>query len=111
MSKKTRARTRTPKQPPPKRQLPWIWITAGAALLLIVGGLSLAWGSSPTVSPDPAFTPEVSGSPALEIDQAVVNEGDVKLNTMVRTSYTLRNVGDEPLQILGEPQVELVEGC
>jgi hypothetical protein len=40
-----------------------------------------------------------------------VDEGYQKLDEAIRTSFTLRNEGDATLQILGEPQVELVEGC
>jgi hypothetical protein len=40
-----------------------------------------------------------------------VDEGYRKFNTSVRTTFRLSNVGDQPLQILGQPQVQLVEGC
>jgi hypothetical protein len=40
-----------------------------------------------------------------------VDEGYVRFNVPVRTTFRLSNVGDQPLQILGQPQVELVEGC
>lgn len=76
-------------------------------VLLVAGVLALRTPSSSA----PAVAPEVTGSPRLAVDQTVVDEGLVKLDTIVRTSYRLRNVGDQPLHILGEPQVELVEGC
>lgn len=52
-----------------------------------------------------------NGTPKLVVNQTVVDEGYQKLDTVVRTSFTLRNEGDAPLRILGEPQVQLVEGC
>jgi hypothetical protein len=59
----------------------------------------------------PAVAPEVSGSPRLAVDKTVVDEGYVPYNQMVRSTFRLSNVGDQPLQIQGEPQVQLVEGC
>ncbi len=60
---------------------------------------------------DTNFEPEVAGAPGVAVDQEVVNYGDVKLGTTVNTVFNVRNVGDEPLEILGEPRVELMEGC
>jgi hypothetical protein len=62
----------------------------------------LVFGSPDTTS---------GGTPDLVVDQTVIDEGYVKLNTPVRTSFILRNEGDGLLQVLGEPQVQLVEGC
>jgi hypothetical protein len=47
----------------------------------------------------------------MEIAQERVDYGDVKVNTPIETIFHIRNVGDQPLQILGEPQVEVVRGC
>lgn len=102
MAKRSRHKT---KQPP--RRFPWLLLAAGGVVLLVAGVLALRTPSSSA----PAVAPEVTGSPRLAVDQTVVDEGLVKLDTIVRTSYRLRNVGDQPLHILGEPQVELVEGC
>jgi hypothetical protein len=41
----------------------------------------------------------------------MVDEGYLKLGTSIQTTFRLSNVGTQPLQILGEPQVQLVEGC
>jgi hypothetical protein len=54
--------------------------------------------------------PEVEGAPKLAVDQTVVDEGYVKFNVPVRTTFRLSNVGDQPLKIEAAP-VELVEGC
>jgi hypothetical protein len=90
------------------RRTPWLWGILGGALLLIIGGVWLAW---PNNNIDPSFEPEVTGAPRLVVDQTTIDEGDVKVNTQIRTAYRLQNVGDQPLKILGEPAVELVEGC
>ena len=91
------------------RQLPWLWLIIAGALLLIIGGGVLLW--QPASPAQPAAAPEVSGAPILKIDQPVIDEGEVKIDTPVRTTFRLSNVGDQPLSILGEPQVELIEGC
>ena len=96
----------------PKRQFPlWLWLAVGGAVLLIIGGLSLVWTSSEAGVATQDFKPEVTGAPRLAVDQEVIDEGYIKLNNTVRTTFRLSNVGDEPLYILGEPAVELVEGC
>ena len=94
-----------------KRQFPWIWLAAVSAVLLVAAGLGLIWTSSSSGVVTLDVTPEVVGAPRLAVDQEVIDEGYVKLDTPLRTTFRLRNVGDQPLHILGEPAVELVEGC
>ena len=55
--------------------------------------------------------PVVTGAPRVVVDQELVDYGEVKFDTSIETVFRVRNVGDQPLKILGEPQVELVEGC
>ncbi len=93
------------------------WIISGAVGLavLVVAALVLRSGNDNGTGQkefDSDFEPEVTGAPRVEVVQdEVVDYGDVKLGTTVTTTYNVRNVGDEPLAILGEPQVELMEGC
>jgi len=93
------------------------WLVAGAvgAVLLILAALALASRQDESPSQkvfDPDFEPQVTGAPRLEVlPQDVIDYGAVKLGTPITTVYTVRNVGDEPLLIYGEPRVELVEGC
>ncbi len=108
---KKRYSKRTRKSPA-KRQFSWIWLAAVGAMLLVAGGLGLIWTSSSSTGVTTLdVTPEVVGAPRLAVDQEVIDEGYVKLNNTIRTTFRLRNVGDQPLHILGEPAVELVEGC
>lgn len=93
----------------------WLLVVAVSVPLVIIAALVLL--SRENDSPDqqafdPNFEPEVTGAPRLEVlPQDVIDYGEVKLGEVVTTVYTVRNVGDQPLTILGEPRVELVEGC
>jgi hypothetical protein len=116
MAKKSRRRRQKPSST--SHRSPWLWAAIGGALLLIIGGVWLAWpvnqADPNNVSPagvDPNFAPEVTGAPRLAVEQITIDEGNVKVNTPIRTAFRLQNVGDQPLKILGEPAVELVEGC
>jgi len=104
MSKKVYRKKTAVRQTPPS----WVWAAVAGAVLLLVGGLAVLFFSNSSSS---GFTPEVTGAPALKANQTTIDEGDVKLGVTQRTVFTLQNVGDKPLEILGEPQVQLVEGC
>jgi len=96
------------------------WLITGALglVVLVVAALVLGSGDDSTAAGpgqkqfDADFEPAVSGAPRVEVVQDdVLDYGNVKLGTTVTTEYTVRNVGDEQLVVLGEPRVELVEGC
>lgn len=84
----------------------WIWAAAGV-LLLLVSGIVL-WNR---LDREPATPPQVTGAPRLAVEQSTIDEGDVKLGKSIRSAFRLQNVGDQPLQILREPEVEVMEGC
>jgi hypothetical protein len=92
-------------------------IVVGALLVMGVAAITLgqsnqsgASQSSPTRF-ETSFTPEVTGAPRVMVPQEYIDYGDVKLGRTIKTVFEARSVGDQPLTILGEPQVELVEGC
>lgn len=92
---------------------PYLIAGIGVVLLVIVGAFFLLRGGDEEIKEeiDPNFTPQVSGSPRLEVAQDTQDLGDVKFEQMVSSTFTIRNVGDEPLVFQREPQVELVRGC
>lgn len=100
MARKRKANSR---QTTSSRKPSWLVVVVAMALgLIVIGAAALLI----TGSAQPA-----SGTPKLVIEQAVIDEGYQTINTPVRTAFNIRNEGDGPLQVLGEPQVELVEGC
>jgi hypothetical protein len=78
---------------------------------LAVAILVILLVAQPWSGDDPQVTLQVAGSPRLMVEQTVIDEGYIRYNVPVRTTFRLSNVGDQPLQILDAPQVRLVEGC
>jgi hypothetical protein len=104
---KKRYKTSRPVPPlPPRRR--WRLLVTVAATLLAIGGGLLFWGQSSGKTGIPI---QVSGAPRVAVAQESVDHGDLKFDTSVSTIFQVSNIGDKPLQILGEPRVELVEGC
>lgn len=90
----------------PRRTL---WLLVGlialGAFVLVIAGFSLLRDESG------GSTSGGKLGPIVAVDQEVFAYGDVKVNTPIETLFRVRNVGDETLQIAGNPEVELVEGC
>lgn len=53
----------------------------------------------------------VKTSPKLVTDRTQIDLGQQPYGNPVKAVFRLRNNGDQPLIILGEPQVEVVKGC
>ncbi|HEC23787.1 MAG TPA: hypothetical protein ENI95_12815 [Chloroflexi bacterium] len=89
-----------------KRIIPLV--AGGIGVLLLGGGIFALVNGNRTPAD---YTPEVTGAPRLEVEQDIFDYGDVSLNTPVETIVVLRNVGDKPLRIVGDPWVEVRAGC
>jgi hypothetical protein len=89
-----------------RHQVPWLWMLIAGLVLVVAGGAVVAMSSKPSAE----TLPQGAGEPKLTVDQTLVDEGYVKFNVPVRSTFHLSNVGDQPLKILDAP-VELVEGC
>lgn len=92
---------------PAKKRPAWLIPAVVVAVVAVVGAVAalvLGGRSSP-------YTPQVTGGPSAVVDRTVVDHATVPLDQMVESVYRVSNVGDQPLIILGEPRVELVEGC
>lgn len=101
---------RSTRRNPPRQPRPPGWLTGlllgGGALLLAL----TAWLAWPRPSA-PANPIEVRGAPKLKVNADVVDLGQVRLGRWVSASFTLTNVGDQPLRFAGQPYIEVVEGC
>jgi len=117
MSKKSRNQKRR-KQPPP-RQLPWKWLALGGVALVLVAALLIwqPWSADADDQPAGADSleapdlPQTAGAPQLWVEQDTIDAGYQKYDTRIQTTFRLKNVGDQPLQVLESPRVKLVEGC
>jgi hypothetical protein len=45
------------------------------------------------------------------VDKGLIDFGPVRFDRIVKASFRLRNVGDQPLRLALNPQVEALEGC
>ena len=94
---------------PPKKQRMPIWLP-----LIIIAGVALivvALIGSGSNTPASTTQPQVSGAPALSVDQEKVDLGDVPLGQTVSVKFEVANAGDQPLRFTQKPYVEVVEGC
>lgn len=108
MSKKPQRRRKSKRRQPPPRQFPWIWLAVGGAVALIAGALMVL---RPWSGGDEPGDVQAGGTPRLMVDQTLIDEGYVRYDVPIRTTFRLSNVGDGPLKILSNPQVSLVQGC
>ena len=103
----SKARLTRKHEPAAKSPWPIIAMVAGAVLIIVVG--FLAWNGSRANKP--GATPQFTGGPKLSVDRDSINFGKLPLDQPVRAEFKLKNMGDQPLAIKGEPRVELVKGC
>jgi hypothetical protein len=88
-----------------------------SAIAVIVAGLTLVVAVGFVVfqiiqsSNRPVYVPEVQGSARIAVDEPIQDYGDQHYGVPVNSEFTLRNVGDQDLVILGEPQIKVVQGC
>lgn len=99
--KKDKISTKKPERP--------VWLIPVVVVGVIAAVLALI--ALVTGSREEPFEPQVTGAPRAEMDRVSVDHGDVRFEEPVESVYRIRNVGDEPLLILGEPRVQLIEGC
>ena len=92
-----------------KRQRNTLAFLIVGGMLLITAGIMIA-KSALSHKADPSLI-EISGQPSLQVDQELIDYGDVKLDTNLTFALKLTNVGDQALKISDTPYVEVKEGC
>ena len=98
MSKKVKNRRRQKKKT----------ITAPVFILMFGGALLLAAGIILGVQ---QVGGDGDGTPALAVDQEVIDYGEVKLDTDLTFAVKVTNTGDGTLRFREEPYIEVREGC
>lgn len=76
--------------------------------VIVVVGIGLAVITSQNSAP---YVPEVTGAPHAEVSTTLIDHGDLQMEEFAESIFRIRNTGDQPLRILEEPRVELVQGC
>ena len=109
MSQHKQSRKHVTRKVQPERQsFKWLWV-AGIGIVVIIIGVLLFQANRASSQNSAAI--QVKGSPRLSVVQDTFDYGDVQLGTTVQTVFRVRNVGDQPLVILNQPRVQVVEGC
>lgn len=66
----------------------------------------------PTIAPlSTSEAPSVVDGPRISFDHNSADLGNLPLNQMFHYYFPFRNVGRAPLEIIGEPTIETLEGC
>jgi hypothetical protein len=81
-----------------------------SVLIVMVGLLAACESAGQAPSANNAPT-KVTGQPRLSVDRTQVDFGKVPMDKMVKATFIVTNVGDKPLQIIGEPTVKVAKGC
>jgi hypothetical protein len=97
------------KAPPPKGPN-WLLI-GGLGLLAVVLGVIVISLLGSRSNQRGGATPVVAGAPNVSVPESELDHGTQRFEAPVESVFTVSNTGDQPLNILGEPRVELIEGC
>ncbi len=113
MARSSTRSTRSQRRQPEQGQSGKSWLilfVSGVVLFGVAVFVLLRGGSQPSQASPAAVGSQASG-PRLEVDQTEQDLGSFKFNTPAHSEFTLRDTGDQPVQIVGTPQVTLVQGC
>lgn len=86
-----------------------ILVGVAVVVIAITAGALLFTQQQSNVPSD--FVPQYTGGPRIEVAATVIDHGDVQFNYYVESTFEIQNVGDSPLQLDGQPQVVLMDGC
>lgn len=93
----------------PSRRPKWYVLVAGAlGLLLVATGVWLSLRPTAGSAPGPD---SYADGPRLVVDRELIDLGVQPVDRLVTATFQLSNQGSGRLRILGEPAVELIEGC
>jgi len=99
-------------KPVSRAQTPTRWrnllIPGAIGLALIMGVVTWFFLQKPAPI---SLAAQSAGGPRLAVDKELIDFGPVRFERMVEARFRLRNVGDQPLRLAVNPQVEAIEGC
>ena len=72
--------------------------------------LSLAGNPQERAAPGAGSPTKITGQPRLSVDRTQVDFGKVPMDKMVKATFIVTNIGDKPLQIVGEPTIKVAKG-
>jgi hypothetical protein len=98
-------------QPQPKGAVLWVVVALVGAFALIVVGVTVLARPASGMRAATAAGRAVGAGPRVAVDREKLDFGKVKMNTPVTAAFKVKNVGSTPLQIVGQPQVRVVQGC
>jgi flagellar basal body-associated protein FliL len=96
---------------PKKKSISPVLIVIGLLIFGVVLAIVLFSNRSGESAGNSGATAQVTGAPRVSVVQDTIDLGTIKFDTTVQSVFKVRNVGDRNLMVLGEPRVELVEGC
>jgi hypothetical protein len=88
----------------PAARPPVLLLAAAGALLLVIAGVLI-------IANQPGVSPATAAGARVAVEPEAIDFGKVQVEQPLTARFVVRNEGDETLQILGQPQVRLVEGC
>lgn len=106
-----------------KKPIPrWQWFLPGVVGVVMIVGLFFINANTPnrntnpqtmvnTVATQEGPATPVVGAPRVSVAQDTFDYGTVNLGITIQTVFKVSNVGDQPLVILDDPKVQVVEGC
>lgn len=97
-----------PSKPQTPLRCQTLLIPGGLVLALVVGATTWFIFQNPTPVSSGA---QYKGGPRLVVNPELIDFGPVQFERMVTGRFRLRNVGDQPLRLAVDPQVEAIEGC
>jgi len=86
-------------------------ISTPVFILMIGGALLLAAGIIFGLQSIGNGNDSGGGTPALAVDQEVIQYGDVKINVPITFAIKVTNNGDGTLRFKEEPYIEVRDGC
>ncbi|GAB4424801.1 MAG: hypothetical protein Kow002_14300 [Anaerolineales bacterium] len=81
---------------------PVLWLVSGGVLLIALALVMVLFVSG---------NDSGGGTPALAVDQEVIQYGDVKFNVPLTFAIKVTNTGDGTLRFKEDPYIEVREGC